>query len=243
MIYVCHGALLRATSAKRAGSAREQKEIVMSLKTGAKLSFLVAIAGLAACDPVAKVERAQEQEQKVAAEAQEKRAEISREHREEAAEMVKDQRMERADIDQKTRETVIEEQKEAVKLGTEQIQERAKVENTIAEKQNEAKRDLSKATAELDQERIKLLSRTRERLEKISTRATSITTRAQAAKVEDRTAIDRELSGFPAAREAAERDIEALNTVAAENLKRAEKAVETNLAKLEKKLDRAEDRL
>jgi hypothetical protein len=219
------------------------EEIIMSLKTGAKLSILCAIAGLAACDPAAKVERAQEQEQKVANETAEKRAELSREHREQAAEMVNDQRQERADLDQKSRETVLGEQKEAVKLGTEQIQERAGLENKQAEKANEVKHDLNQATAELDQERIKLMSRSRERLEKINSRATSIGTRAQAVKPEDKTVIDRELSGFPAAREAAERDIEALSTVAAQNLKRAEKAVETELAKLEKKLDRAEDKL
>jgi hypothetical protein len=215
----------------------------MSLRTGAKLSILFAIAGVAACDPAAKVERAQEQEQKVANETAEKRAELSREHREEAADMVKDQREERADLDQKSRETVMDQQKDAVKLGTEQIQERAKLENTQAEKANEAQKDLNKATAELDQERVKLQSRSRERLEKINTRASSITTRAQTAKPEEKTIIDRALAGFPVARDAAERDIEALSTVAAQNLKRAEKAVDNELAKLEKKLDRAEDKL
>jgi hypothetical protein len=219
------------------------EENVMSLKAGTKLSILFAIAGLAACDPAAKVERAQEQEQKVAAETADKRAELSREHREEAADMVKDQQQERADIDQKSRETVIGEQKKAVQLGTEQIQERAKLENKQAEKANDVNADLSKASAELDQERVKLLSRSRERLDKINTRANSISTRAQTAKTENKTVIDRELSGFPVAREAAERDIEALSTVAAQNLKRAEKAVDSELAKLEKKLDRAEDKL
>lgn len=215
----------------------------MSLKTGAKLSILFAIAGVAACDPAAKVERAQEQEQKVANETAEKRAELSREHREEAADMVKDQRQERADIDQKSRDTVMDQQKDAVKLGTEQIQERAKLENTQAEKANEAQNDMNKATAELDQERVKLQSRSRERLQKINTRASSISTRAQTAKPEDKTVIDRELAGFPVARDTAERDIEALSTVTAQNLKRAEKAVDSELAKLEKKLDRAEDKL
>jgi len=215
----------------------------MSLKTGAKLSILVAIAGVTACDPAAKVERAQEQEQQVAAEAQEKRAEIARQHREQAAEVVNDQRQERAELDQKSRETMIGEQKEAVKLGTEQIQERAKVENDIAEKSSDAQRKMNEATAELDEKRVKLLSRSRERLDKINTRASSITTRAQAAKVEDKTVIDRELSGFPAERDNAERDIEALSTVTAANLKRAEKTVDSQLAKLEKRLDRAEDKL
>jgi hypothetical protein len=219
------------------------EENVMSLKTAAKLSILCALAGVAACDPAAKVERAQEQEQKVANETAEKRAELTREHREEAADMVKDQRQERADLDQKSRETVLGEQKDAVKLGTEQIQERAKLENKQAEKANDATNDLSHATAELDQERLKLMNRSRERLEKINTRATSINTRAQSAKVDDKTVIDRELSGFPTARDAAERDIEALSTVTAQNLKRAEKAVDSELAKLEKKLDRVEDRL
>jgi hypothetical protein len=215
----------------------------MSLKTGAKLSILFALAGVVACDPAAKVERAQEQEQKVANETAEKRAELSREHREEAADMVKDQRQERADIDQKTRDTVIDQQKDAVKLGTEQIQERAKLENQQAEKANEVQKDMNKATAELDQERIKLQSRSRERLQNINTRASSISTRAQTAKPEDKSVIDRELAGFPVARDAAERDIEALSTVAAQNLKRAEKTVDNELAKLEKKLDRAEDKL
>ena len=215
----------------------------MSLKTGAKLSILFAIAGVAACDPAAKVERAQEQEQKVANETTDKRAELTREHRDEAAEMVKDQRQERAQLDQKARETVIGEQKEAVQLGTEQIQERAKLENAQAEKANDAKAKVNEATAELDQQRVKLQSRSRERLDKINTRATAISTRSQTAKPEDKTVIDRELSSFPAAREAAERDIEALSTVTAQNIKRAEKAVDTELAKLEKKLDRAEDKL
>jgi hypothetical protein len=215
----------------------------MSLKTGAKLSILFAIAGVAACDPAAKVERAQEKEQKVVNETAEKRAELSREHREEAADMVKDQRQERADIDEKSRAAVIDQQKEAVQLGTEQIQERAKLENKQAEKANDVRNDLNKATAELDHERINLQSRSRERLQKINTRASSITTRAQTAKPEDKSVIDRELATFPAARDDVERDIEALSTVAAQNLKRAEKAVEGELAKLEKKLDRAEDKL
>jgi hypothetical protein len=228
---------------KRASLRASNKEIIMSLKTAAKLSILCALAGVAACDPAAKVERAQEQEQKVANETAEKRAELSREHRDEAADMVKDQRQERADLDQKSRETVLGEQKEAVKLGTEQIQERARLENKQAEKANEARNDLNQASAELDQQRIKLMGRERERLDKINTRVSSITTRAQGVKPEDKTVIDRELSGFPEARDAAERDIEALTTVTAQNLKRAEKAVDTQLAKLEKKLDRAEDKL
>jgi len=215
----------------------------MSLKTEAKLSILLACAGLFACDPAKKVENAQEQEQKVAAEAAEKRAELTREHVQEAAKLSEEQRKERADLEQKQRETVVDEQKDAVKLGTDQINERNRAESKIAKDSIEARNDLNKASAELDQKRQDLQSRSRERLSKINTRATTIVSKAETKPAPEKNGVTQVLTDFPAARDAAERDIEALSTVAAENFKRAEKAVDQELAKLEKTLDRAENKL
>ena len=215
----------------------------MSLKTEAKLSILLACAGLFACNPAAKVERAQEEQQKVAAEATEQRAELNREHRDEAAELTQEQRQERAELDQKARDKMINEQREAVKVGTDQMQERARLEAKLADKSNEANTDLSKASAELDQQRQQVQSRSRERLQKIDARATTLSSRAQTAEAKEKVSATEALSGFPSERETAERDIEALSTVTAANLKRAEKTVDNELAKLEKRLDRVEDKL
>ena len=215
----------------------------MSLKPEAKLAVLLACAGLMACDPAKKVENAQEEQQKVAVEATEKRADLTREQTNEAAALVKDQREERADLEQKQRDTMVGEQKEAVKLGTEQINERTKVEGEIAKDSAEANKELNKATAQLDEKRQELQSKARARLEKITARASNITTKSQTAKPDEKTHVSQVLTGFAEAKATAERDIEALATVAAENFKRAEKAVDNALASLEKKLDKAEDKL
>ena len=215
----------------------------MSLKTEATLSALLACAGLFACNPAAKVERAEEQQQKVAAEATEQRAELNREHQKEAADLVQEQRKERADIEQNAREQNIEQQKEAVKVGTDQIQERARLEQDIAKDQAQATGELNKATAELDRQRADLQGKSRERLQKIDARANTLTSRTQSAPPSERTQALQAMSGFPEARATAERDIEALSTVTAANIKRAEKTVDNELAKLEQKLDRVEDKL
>lgn len=215
----------------------------MSLKTEATLSALLACAGLLACNPAAKVERAEEQQQKVAAEATEQRAELNREQQKEAADLVQEQRKERADIEQNAREQNIEQQKEAVKVGTDQIQERARLEQNIAKDQAEATGELNKATADLDKQRADLQGKSRERLQKIDARANTLTSRTQSAPPSERTHALQAMSGYPEARATAERDIEALSTVTAANLKRAEKTVDNELAKLEQKLDRVEDKL
>jgi hypothetical protein len=215
----------------------------MSLNTKATLSTLLACAGLVACNPAAKVEQAQEQQQKAAAEAAEKRAELNRQHQEQAAELVQEQRKERAEIEQNTREQNIEQQREAVTVGTDQMQERARLEQDIAKEQSQANRDLAQANAELDRQRADLQGRSRERLLKIDARANTLSARTQQAQGNEKVQAQQALTGFPEERAAAERDIEALSTVTAANLKRAEKAVDTTLAKLEKKLDRVQDRL
>lgn len=215
----------------------------MSLNTEATLSALLACAGLFACTPAAKVEQAQEQQQKVAAEATEQRAELNREQQQQAADLVQEQRKERAEQEQKARAENIDQQREAVQVGTEQIQERAKLEQDIAKEQAEANRDLAKASADLDKQRADLQGRSRERLHKIDARANTLSARTQSADGTGRTQAQQAMAGFPEERAAAEHDIEALSTVTAANLKRAEKTIDTNLAKLEKKLDRVEDRL
>lgn len=215
----------------------------MSLKTEAKLSILLACAGLFACNPAAKVEQAQQEQAKVAAEATEKRAELNREQREEAAKLIEEQRKERADIDQNAREQNVDQQKEALNVGTDQMKERANVEQEIAKDQAEANKDLTKATAELDKQRADLQSKSRERLLKIDARANTLTARTQTAEAKEKVQANQALAGFPEQRAAAERDIEALTSVTAANLKRAEKAVDGTLANLEKKLDRVEDKL
>jgi DNA repair exonuclease SbcCD ATPase subunit len=215
----------------------------MSLKTEAKLSLLLACAGLFACTPAAKVEQAQEEQQKVAAEATEKRAELNRVQRDEAAELIQEQRKARAEIDQNARAENIDQQKEAVKVGTDQIQERAKVEQDIAKDTAEANGELAKASAELDQKRTEVQGRSRERLQKIDARANTLSSRTQTAEPGEKVQATQAMTGFPEARATAERDIEALSSVTAANLKRAEKAVDGELAKLEKKLDRVEDKL
>ena len=215
----------------------------MSLRKEAKLSILLACAGVFACDPAKKVENAQQDQQKVAMEANEKRAELSREHTQEAAELTQEQRQQRADLEKQQHEAVVDQQRDAVKLGTEQINERSKVESKIADDSIEARSRMNKASAELDQQRQDMQSRSRERLSKINLRATDITTKAQTAPAEGRTHVNQALAGFQEARATAERDIEALSTVAAENFRRAEKTVDTQLAQLEKKLDRAENKL
>ena len=67
--------------------------------------------------------------------------------------------------------------------------------------------------------------------------------RTQTAPADERNGVTQALTGFQEARAMAERDIEALSTVAAENFRRAEKTVDQELAQLEKKLDRAENKL
>ena len=215
----------------------------MSLKTEAKLSILLACAGVLACDPAKKVENAQQEQQKVAIQANEQRAELAREHTQQAAELTQEQRKERADLEQKQHEAVVDQQREAVKLGTEQIEERNRVESKIAEKAIDARSDMNKASADLDQQRQDIQSRSRERLNKINARVLTITTKAQNAPAEERSGVNEALAGFPEARAAAERDIEALATVAAANFKRAEKSIDQELAQLEKKVDRAENKL
>jgi hypothetical protein len=219
------------------------KEAIMSLKREAKFSILLACAGVFACDPAKKVENAQHDQQKVAMEATEKRAELSREHTQEAAELTQEQRRERADLEQKQHEAVVDQQREAVQLGTEQINERSRVESQIADDAIEARNRLNHASAELDQKRQDIQSRSRARLSKIAARATDITNKAQAAPAEGRNGVNQALTGFDEARAMAERDIEALSTVAAQNFRRAEKTLDQQLATLEKKLDRAESKL
>jgi hypothetical protein len=215
----------------------------MSLKTEAKLSILLACAGVLACDPAKKVENAQEQQQKVAIQAQEQRAELAREHTQEAAGLTQEQRKERADLEQKQHETVVEQQREAVKLGTDQIQERNRVETDIAQDSINARNSMNKASADLDKQREDVQSRSRERLNKINARVITITTKAQNAPAPEKSGVSQALDGFHETRAAAERDIAALATVAAANFKHAEKAVERTLASLEKKLDSAENKL
>jgi hypothetical protein len=215
----------------------------MSLNTKAMLSGLLACAGLVACNPAAKVEKAQEEQQKAAAEAAEKRAELNRQQQQEAADLVQEQRKERADLEQNAREQNIDQQREAVNVGTDQMQERARLEQDIAKDQGEANRDLAQANAELDRQRADLQGRSRERLLKIDARANTLSARTQQAQPNEKVHAQQALTGFTEERAAAEHDIEALSTVTAANLKRAEKAVDSTLAKLEKKLDRVEDRL
>jgi hypothetical protein len=215
----------------------------MSLKKEATLSLLLVCAGALACDPAKKVENAQQDQQKVAMEANEKRAELSRQHTQQAAELTQEQRQQRADLEKEQHGTAVDQQREVVKLGTEQINERSKVESQIADDAIEARNRMNKASAELDQKRQDIQSRSRARLSKISTRATDITTKAQTAPAAERSGVDQALSGFQEARAMAERDIEALSTVAAENFQRAQKTVDQELAQLEKKLDRAENKL
>jgi hypothetical protein len=215
----------------------------MSLNRGAKLSILLACAGVFGCDPAKKVESAQQDQQKAAIEANEKRAELSREHTQEAAELTQEQRQQRADLEQRQHEAVVGQQREAVQLGTEQINERSRVESQIADDSIEARSRLNKASSELDQKRQDIQSRSRERLSKINTRANEIATKAQTAPAVGRNGVNQALTGFQETRAMAERDIEALSTVAAENFKRAEKTVDQELAQLEKKLDSAQNKL
>jgi hypothetical protein len=216
--------------------APELKETIMSLNRGAKLSILLACAGVFGCDPAKKVESAQQDQQKAAIEANEKRAELSRE-------LTQEQRQQRADLEQRQHEAVVGQQREAVQLGTEQINERSRVESQIADDSIEARSRLNKASSELDQKRQDIQSRSRERLSKINTRANEIATKAQTAPAEGRNGVNQALTGFQETRAMAERDIEALSTVAAENFKRAEKTVDQELAQLEKKLDSAQNKL
>ncbi len=102
---------------------------------------------------------------------------------------------------------------------------------------------MSETASKADQERADIVKDSREELRDLDHRVSELQNKAQAATVEEKNKVANALTGWTSKREAAERDIEALNSVTATNLNRAKESVKKQLSALDKTLDKAENAL
>ena len=91
--------------------------------------------------------------------------------------------------------------------------------------------------------RLDIMKDSRDELRDLDERVQKLQNKAQGATVEEKNHVATALTGWTSKREAAERDIEALKSVAAANLNRAKETVKKELSSLDKTLDKAESAL
>lgn len=150
---------------------------------------------------------------------------------------------ERNEVANERTELTREQQKERADLTKEQAEERADLSKDHAEERTEGSRKIAEASKDADEDRAEIVKDTREKLRDLDERAAKLQAKAQEASPQEKTQVSSALSAFPTKRQALERDIEALNNVAAANLNRAKDKVEKQISSLEKSLDRAESAL
>lgn len=144
------------------------------------------------------------------------------------------------------RENQNERAEDRTDLAKEHAEERAELNKDSAEKLQAKKEDVAEAKQDANEQRADLVKDSREKLRDLDERADKIRTKigtGEAEEPKERTQVTTALSTYPTQRQAAERDIEALNSVSEANLNRAKKQVDKQLSSLDKVLDRAESAL
>jgi predicted nucleotide-binding protein (sugar kinase/HSP70/actin superfamily) len=135
-----------------------------------------------------------------------------------------DQAMERADLTQ------------------EQRAEQAKQNKKLAEQRSEDAEDVQKAEAKVNERRNEIAKDSREELTELDERTVALRSKAEAADAKTRAAASSTLAEVPQQRAAITADIDALETVKAENLSRVKSDLKKRLSALDETLDQAESK-
>jgi len=244
----------------------------MNRRSTRLLILAAAIAGVVACDNTKQAEQAQENQVEHAQEAQKDQAQLTQEQREEQAKLtqkqvedqrdlvkdetkehneiaksadkdIKDIREDQADLAKERNDLAQKQGEQRADLNKDQAEDRADLNKDQIEQRNKDNKKLAAAAGDAQGERGDLVNKSREKLNDLDQRATAVQTKAAGATPEEKTQVATALTGWTSKRAAAERDIEALNSVTAANLNRAKSAVDKELSSLDKVLDKAESHL
>jgi len=236
------------------------------------LTALALCSGLLACSPEKQLERAEEKQAETIQKAAQKQAELQAKQQEEQQKLSQDfakqdQKLKKEAVDTandmgetaqkaagKLNEDEADIQEERIKVGSdqalerddlleEQQAERATQDKKINEQTNEATERVQKAEAKVNAQRQVIVQDSRDELIELDQRAVNLRGKAAGADAQKRAAAANTLAEVPAQRAAIAADIEALETVKAENLKRAKSDIEKRISALDKTLDHVESEL
>jgi hypothetical protein len=213
--------------------------------------LLLAFALAGGCNSADNLKRAEQQEAENRQEALQQRAELNQEHQEEQQDLNREIAENEQDLPgtQGVAEERVEEREEARadrrELNQDQAKERNALENDLADQRAEDAVDVKEAKTKVEKKRQEIASDTREELTKLDQRTQKLATdlNTKEADAEDRSAAASALAKVPDQRQAIESDLEALETVRAENLDRARSNLKKRLSALDNTLDKAESKL
>jgi hypothetical protein len=206
-------------------------------------SLLLATSGFVACDADKKLETAKAEQNEVARKAALDSAELQRKQMSEAQALANDQRKEVNEERRDVNAVAVEQQKDARELGAEQAKDRADLARENRDDALDARTNVAVAQAGVEKDRNAMTEKPRDRLVKLDARASGIKQRSIAKGASAESDMRNALVGFERERMIAEREVEALRTTAAKDMRVAERSVEVKLDALERTLDRLEKQI
>ena len=201
------------------------------------------IAALSACDRSKQVERESQDLSQTQQETVKEQAELAQQQRQEQAELRNEQEHDRMHPSAIGADTPTEQAEERADMARDQAQERARLNERQGEKMREEHKDLAEARHEANEQREDIEKDSRDKLADLDQRAQKLRDKVVEATEQERADVRSALTPFSGQREAAERDIEALDSVKEANLNRAKEKVQKRLSALDTTLDRAESKL
>ena len=206
-------------------------------------TLALAISGLMACDAGKKLDAARTEQSEVARKAAIDSAELLRKQAAEVAALGRAQRKEVAEERRDVNAVAVDQQHAARELGAEQAKERADLELDVRHDALDVQEKVAKAAVGVDADRNDLTAKPRERLDRLDARAKGIKQQAMTRGASEENHVSQVMAGFDRAWKVASREVDALPTTAAEDVGRAQRAVDAKLDALEQTLDRLEKRI
>ena len=212
-------------------------------------TLLVALAIAGGCTSGDSMKRAEEQQADNRQEAVEQRTELAQEQQQEQQALNREVAEDQRDVagDRNVAEERAEVRQDAIderaKLNAEQARERQDLERDLNEQGAKDQKRLSEAEIKVEQKRSEIATDTRKELSKLDQRAAKIQSELSAGEADKGIAAASVLETVPKQRQAINADLEALDTVRAENLNRAKSNLSKRLSALDDTLDKAESKL